>query len=299
MSSHWPQPPANFENYLQAAEAFFAEADIYFGHGTDNAWDEAVMLGLDTLGLDWSAGREVLQQQLSAQQAERFIDLCTRRVQDRTPAAYLIGKAWFAGLEFTINDDVLVPRSPLAELIMNGFSPWLSTAPDRILDLCTGSGCIGIASGYAFPEAKIDLSDISPAAIQVAEHNVLKHNMADRVHCFTGDGFTALGDNRYDLILCNPPYVDAEDLAAMPEEYKAEPEIGLGSGSDGLDFTRQLLREAPQYLNDGGLLIGEVGNSCEALDAAYPDVPFMWVELENGGHGVFIISKEELMQHRF
>jgi len=188
-----------------------------------------------------------------------------------------------------------VPRSPIGELIQKKFQPWLAQEPARILDLCTGSGCIGIACAYAFPDAEVQLSDISFDALEVAEENIQQHSLEERVFAIQSDLFANLGGQQFDLIVSNPPYVDADDLASMPAEYHAEPEIGLGSGEDGLEFTRRLLREASDYLTDDGVLIVEVGNSWVALEEAYPDLPFTWIEFERGGHGVFMLRKTDLL----
>ncbi len=211
------------------------------------------------------------------------------------PAAYLTGRARFCGLDFNVDERVLVPRSPIAELIEAGFAPWLTDAPEYVLDLCTGSGCIGIACAYQFPDAEVTLSDISADALAVAESNIKEHDLAPRVACAKGDLFASVAGRCFDLIVSNPPYVDADDLAAMPPEFHAEPEIGLGSGADGLDFTRRLLAEAPDHLNDGGVLVVEVGNSALALEQAYPQLDFQWLEFERGGHGVFVITREALL----
>jgi ribosomal protein L3 glutamine methyltransferase len=294
---HWPQPGCTLQHLLEQAADNFAAAELYFGHGTDNPWDEAVALALHGLGLSWNADAGILEWKLSGEEVRRIVSLCERRIYERIPAAYITGKAFFAGLEFRVTPDVLIPRSPIAELIENGFAPWLPREPARVLDLCAGSGCIGIASATALPDAVVDLSDISPQAVEVAEQNILMHGLQDRVRAYTGDMFAAVAGRRYDLIVCNPPYVDAEDLAGMPPEYHAEPAIALDSGADGLDFCRRLLREAGDHLTEEGCLIVELGNSWETLEHAYPRVPFMWLEFERGGHGVFVMTAEELARY--
>ena len=306
--------------------SWFAQAKLYFGHGTDNPWDEALVLILWAVNQSWDNLDRIIDARLTQEEKEEIMVLFERRVQERIPAAYITGEAWFANLKFTVTRDVLVPRSPIAELIGDGFEPWLQVEPDSILDMCTGSGCIGIACAYAFPEASVDLVDISDAAIHVAQQNIKQHGLSERVHAIVSDGFDKLCDSpeltnnspertnncpertnnspelsskshkKYDLIVSNPPYVDLADLKSMPSEYHAEPSLGLGSGNDGLDFTRQLLPGAAKHLNDGGLLVVEVGNSWETLEAAYPAVPFVWPELENGGHGVFVLTAEQLRE---
>lgn len=298
----WPessaeQPTITLDTMLNSAASAFEQAGIYYGHGTDNPWDEAVYLALHVLKMPVNVDNSVLSLELSPQQSQQMIELFERRINERIPAAYLTGTAYFAGLAFSVNSDVLVPRSPLGELIAQQFSPWLLDEPKTILDLCTGSGCIGIATAKVFEQAIVDLSDISRAALVVAEHNVLAHGVQDRVRCIEGDLFSGVEDKQYDLILCNPPYVDQNDLASMPVEYHAEPEIALGSGDDGLDFCRRFLQEAPQYLSGRGCVIVEVGNSGEALERAFPSVPFTWIEFEHGGHGVFVMTAKELFEH--
>ncbi len=267
---------------------------VYFGHGTDNAWDEALFMVMETLHLPWALVEQVLPCRLTDSERDALVELLQQRIEQRMPAAYLLGRAWFCGLPFVVNEHVLVPRSPIAELIEQQFAPWLGQTPEKILDLCTGSGCIGIACALAFPEAVVDLSDISPEAIDVAWQNIDLHDLEHRVQAKESDLFSALAGEQYDLIVCNPPYVDAEDIASMPDEYHHEPQLGLASGDDGLNFTRRLLAEAPQYLTENGLLVCEVGNSCEALEAAFPDTAFTWVEFERGGHGVFVLTAREL-----
>ncbi len=289
----WPTWPLGLTELLQAGAAAFDEQQLFFGHGTDNSWDEAVMLALHVLDLPWDVAPERAEAALTEERCQTIFQLFEQRIAERVPAAYLTGEAYFAGLPFHVNRDVLVPRSPFAELIGNGFQPWLSREPERILDMCTGGGCIGIASALYFPESRVDLADISAAALAVADNNVVRHQVADRVCSVQSDGFSQLPD-RYDLILCNPPYVDAEDLAAMPDEFRAEPAIALGSGADGMDFCRVFLPQVADHLHDGGLLFIEVGNSWLALEEAFPRLPFTWIELEYGGHGLAVLTKAEL-----
>ena len=273
----------------------FNAAKLYFGHGTDNAWDEAEQLVLHAINLTPPLADEWLGSRLTSSERDRVVANLQRRIEERIPAAYITGQAWFAGLPFIVDERVLVPRSPIAELIQKRFQPWLAQEPARILDLCTGSGCIGIACAYAFPDAEVQLSDISFDALEVAEENIQQHNLEDRVFAIQSDLFANIVGQQFDLIVSNPPYVDANDLASMPAEYHAEPEIGLGSGEDGLEFTLRLLREASDYLTDDGVLIVEVGNSWVALEEAYPDLPFTWIEFERGGHGVFMLRKTDLL----
>lgn len=282
-------------DFIRWGASEFNGAKLYFGHGTDNAWDEAEQLVLHAINLVPPLDDEWLSARLTRVERERVLENLHRRIEERIPAAYITGQAWFAGLPFSVDERVLVPRSPIGELIQQQFSPWLANEPQQILDLCTGSGCIGIACAYAFPDSEVQLSDISYDALAVAEENIQQHNLVDRVFAMQSDLFANLVGQKFDLIVSNPPYVDADDLATMPPEYHAEPEIGLGSGDDGLDFTRRLLREASDYLTDQGVLIVEVGNSWVALEEAYPEVPFTWIEFERGGHGVFMLTKADLL----
>lgn len=281
-------------DYIRWGASQFNAAELFFGHGTDNAWDDALQLVLHALHLPLPLNPDVLDTRLTLAERKEVVALLRRRIDERMPTAYLTGTAWFAGLPFRVDPRVLVPRSPIAELIENQFSPWLLQEPEYILDLCTGSGCIGIACAYAFPEAAVDLSDISRDALEVAQRNIDIHEVGHRVRAIESDVFDNLAELRYDLIVSNPPYVDAEDLAEMPAEYHAEPALGLASGVDGLDFTRRLLREALDHLTDEGVLIVEVGNSGVALEAAYPELPFTWLEFRRGGHGVFLLTAAQL-----
>lgn len=283
---------------LAQGEQLFNEAQIYFGHGTTNAWDEAVYLLSYVLDLPPDADRSLLIQPLSSEQQASIQALYQRRIDERIPAPYLTGRAWFCGLPFTVDERVIVPRSPIAELVFNGFQPWCEQEPRRILDLCSGSGCIGIACAYAFQDAEITLSDISPEALSIADINIGQHDVAQRVHALQSDLFAGLSGEKFDLIVSNPPYVDARDMAEMPDEYQHEPESALASGDDGLDFTRRLLREAHQHLSEEGVLVVEVGNSWVALETAFPTVPFLWLEFSEGDAGVFVLTRDQLFEHR-
>lgn len=285
---------------LEYGENLFQQSDIYFGHGTDNAWDEAVYLLSAALDLPPQADRSLLSRSLTSAEQQQIKALFERRVKERVPAPYITHQAWFCSLPFYVDERVIVPRSPIAELIYNQFQPWCPVAPEKILDLCTGSGCIGIACAYAFEQADVVLSDISADALSVAATNVNRHQVGDRVSTVQSDLFAAFGSETqpsFDLIVCNPPYVDAQDMANMPDEYRHEPELALASGDDGLDFTRRLLREAPNYLSDQGILIVEVGNSAQALEQAFPEVPFTWLEFSEGDDGVFLLTGAQLRQY--
>lgn len=282
-------------DYLRWAISRFHEHQLFFGHGTDNAWDEAVQLIMHGLHLPPDGDQRLLDARLTGEEKRVLLALLERRIVERVPTPYITGEAWFAGLPFHVDERVLIPRSPLAELIQQAFDPWLPTAPERILDLCTGSGCIGIACAFAFPEAQVVLSDISPEALEVAAQNIDRHGVAGQVTMVESDLFVALSDQRFDLIVSNPPYVDAEDFSALPHEYRHEPELALASGDDGLDFTRRLLAEAADHLTEKGVLIVEVGNSWPALEEAYPALPFTWLEFEHGGHGVFLLTRADLV----
>ncbi|WP_028109535.1 50S ribosomal protein L3 N(5)-glutamine methyltransferase [Ferrimonas futtsuensis] len=287
------------EDMLRWSVSRFNDAGIYYGHGTDNPWDEAVALVLHCLHLPLELGNEVRRARLTSSEKHKIAEMVIRRVRDRTPVPYLTNSAWFAGLEFFCDERVLVPRSPLAELIDKGFTPWMYNKPvNRVLDMCTGSGCIAIACAYAFPEAEVDAVDISTDALDVAQINIERHGMLHSVFPIQSDCFDALPGQKYDLIVSNPPYVDAEDMADLPEEFHHEPELGLASGNDGLDLTRRILREAAEHLNDNGVLVVEVGNSWVALAEQLHEVPFTWLEFENGGDGVFVLTREQLVEHQ-
>ncbi|GAA4495352.1 50S ribosomal protein L3 N(5)-glutamine methyltransferase [Pseudaeromonas paramecii] len=284
---------------MRWAVSCFNEAGLFYGHGTDNGWDEAVQLMLPSLHLPPFISDDIKAARLTRSERQLLAELVARRVEERLPAPYLTNKAWFAGLEFYVDERVIVPRSPIAELIAQRFTPWLQGEPRRIMDLCTGSGCIAIALAYAFPEAEVDALDISVDALNVAEINIQHHGLEERVIPIVSDVWQALpAGDQYDLIVSNPPYVDEEDMADLPDEFHHEPELALASGFDGLDLTRQILARAADFLTDDGLLVVEVGNSQVHLSAQYPQVPFTWVEFEQGGHGVFVLTKAQLLAHR-
>ena len=285
-------------DWIRFASSQFQRHQLYFGHGTDNAWDEAVLLVTATLHMPFDSSPEQAQCRIIDEEKRVIAERIERRVEERIPVAYLINEAWFAGLPFYVDERVLVPRSPLAEILANRVSPWMDgIEPSRVLDLCCGSGCIGIASLQTFEDAPLDLADLSQDALDVADINVQRYGLYDQVAVIQSDLFSNL-DGPYDLILSNPPYVDAEDLGDMPHEYHHEPALGLGSGDDGLDITRRILLEAADYLTEDGVIVVEVGNSWINLEAAFPQVPFTWLSFEHGGDGVFVFTKAELEKHR-
>ena len=277
----------------------FNDADIYYGHGTDNAWDEAIALVFHALHLPEELGQQVIHSNLTSSEKHKIVELIIRRVRERLPVPYLTNKAMFAGLEFFVDERVLVPRSPIAEMIANRFSPWLyNKQVNRVLDLCTGSACIAIACAYEFDEAEVDALDISADALDVAQINIENLGVMDRVFPIESDIFSAIPKGpHYDLIVSNPPYVDAEDIGDMPDEYQHEPEIGLASGRDGLDLTKRILANAADYMTTDSLLVVEVGNSMVHLMEQFPDVPFTWVTFENGGDGVFVLTRDQLVEN--
>ena len=282
-------------DFIRWGASRFSEEALFFGHGTDNAWDEATTLVLHGLFLPPDSDQQVLGARLTSVEKNRVLALLERRIRERLPAPYITGSAWFCGLEFQVDKRVLVPRSPIAELIEADFEPWLKQPPQHILDLCSGSGCIGIACAHTFPDARVALSDISADALQVAEQNILLHQLQGQVRAVQSDLFEQLPE-RYDLVVCNPPYVDQDDFSSVPGEYRHEPEIALTSGQDGLEFSRQLLREAPDHLTEQGVLVLEVGNSWPALEQAFPELEFTWLEFERGGHGVCVLTREQLSE---
>ena len=283
-------------DWLRYTVTRFEESGIFYGHGTDNAYDEAVWLVMSALHLPHDTLISFLDASLTEQERRHLAHLIERRVTERIPTAYLLREGWLRGYKFYVDERVIVPRSHIAELLEEQLAPWIEY-PETIesaADICTGSGCLGILLAYAFPNATVDVVDISPDAINVANINIANYGLEERVTAIQSDMFKALKGKTYDLIISNPPYVDAPSMAALPQEYRNEPQLALGSGVGGLDHTHTLLREAPKYLNKGGLLVVEIGHNREALLDAYPKLPFTWLEVDAGDEFVFLLTKEQL-----
>jgi len=277
----------------------FDAAGLAYGHGTADARDDAAALVFHALGLDHAAAEAAYGIKPGKPQIEQVLDLFAERLRRRVPVAYLMGRMWFAGYEFEVDERVIVPRSPFAELIARGFAPWIDPARvQRLVDLGTGSGCIAIACALRFQQAHVDAVDLSLDALAVAARNVQRHGVGARLQLHLGDTFAPLGDAVYDLIVSNPPYVSDAEMDALPREYLHEPDMALRAGRDGLDVVRRILRDADAHLAPGGILVVEVGDSEERLQQAYPAVPFLWLEFEHGGGGVFLLTKDDLHRHR-
>ena len=278
-------------DYLYWAEQRFIDAELYFGHGTDNAWDEALMIALPTLQLPPDTDQTQLERNLSESELNTLLILTEQRITTHKPAAYLTKTAYFCGLTFYVDERVLIPRSPIAELITKRFSPWKKEDnTHRVLDLCTGSACLAIACAYAFSTAMIAAIDVSADALNVAKRNVKQHQLQNRVALIESDLFSAVPDEKYDIIISNPPYVSTEELANLPAEYSHEPQLGFAGGDDGLDIVLKIIAQAKNHLAENGILIVEVGNSQAALEKRCPEMSFVWLEFEHGGHGVFLMS---------
>ena len=289
---------ATIIDFIRYGASRFGAAGLVFGHSYDNAIDEATHLVLHALHLPHDLSPAYGGAKLTAEERRRVQDLIDRRVDEHKPVAYLTGTAWFAGLKFKSDGRALVPRSPIAELIQGGFSPWLDDRDvERALDLCTGSGCIGIAMAVHNPEWQVDLADISEEALSLARENIEYQDVADRVEAVRSDLFAGLEGRQYDLIVSNPPYVTEQEYAALPPEYGHEPALGLRAGDDGLDFALRILADAPAHLSDEGVLIVEVGESEKALASLLPEVPFNWIEFNVGQMGVFLLDRDDLVEH--
>ena len=280
---------------IETQSARLAQAGLFFGHGTTNAFDEAMWLALWRLGLPLDALDEHEQRELNAAEVAAITALVDERIATRKPAAYLTGEAWLQGVPFTIDERAIVPRSFIAELIADAsIDPWLHPDSRRVLDLCTGNGSLAVLAAMAWPEVDVDALDLSEDALAVARLNVERHGLGSRIRLLQGDGLAG-AQGPYDLILCNPPYVNSASMAALPAEYRAEPELALAGGSDGMDFIRQLLRDAPAALTDTGVLVLEIGNEREHFEAAFPSLEVVWMETSSGADQVLLVTKDQLL----
>lgn len=287
------------QSYIEQLAGRLAAAGIHCGHSVGNVHDEAVFLVFGALDLDFQRSIRQQDRELCRDEIERLEQLVRARIEQRIPTAYLLGKAWFAGHEFICDSRALIPRSPIAELIGNGFEPLfkpgLASEPGAVLDLCCGGGCIGIACALRFPACRVDLADISGEALELARENIRLHGLEERVTALQADLFDGM-NRHYDLILANPPYVSPEEIAQLPDEYGHEPALGLDGGTDGIDIAERLLRQAAKRLNPGGWLILETGYSAEELENRFPDTAFLWLEFEHGGTGVCALTAKQLRE---
>lgn len=284
-------------DWLRFAVSQFENSDIFYGHGTDNSYDEAVWLIMSALHLPMETLNNFLDARLTQSERDKLAQFIEQRIAKHTPTAYLLKEAWLQGFKFYVDERVLIPRSFIAELLASDLSPWVEF-PEMIesaADICTGSGCLGVLLANSFPNAAIDVVDISQDAIDVCNINIANYGLENQITAIKSDMFSALAGKKYDIIISNPPYVDAPSMAALPAEYQNEPQLALGSGTAGLDHTHTLLREAASYLNDDGLLVVEIGHNREALEAAYPNTIFNWLETSSGNEFVFLLTKEQLI----
>lgn len=285
-------------DYIRWGASRFNEAKVFFGHGTVSALDEAAAIVLHTLHQPYNLSPVYLDSVLTPAERQAVIELIERRIAERKPSAYLTHEAIFTGLSFYVDERVLVPRSPIAELIEAQFAPWIDPEEvENVLDLCTGSGCIAIACAYAFPEALVDAVELSDDALAVAEINIQKHDLAEEVSLYKSDLFSDLPSKRYDIIVSNPPYVALEEWQNLPPEFHCEPAMGFKGGETGLDLVLRILADASDYLTERGILVVEVGSSAETLQSLFPEVPFYWLDFERGGDGVFLLTAEQVFQY--
>lgn len=285
-------------DFLRFGMSYANAADLYYGHGTDNTWDDMLALVLGSLSLPQDTPLVLLQATLTPDEKTMLCEQLEKRILSRIPVPYLTHEAYFCDLTFYVDERVLIPRSPIAELIKQQFSPWIVEEDvAHVLDLCTGSACIAIACSYAFPDAWVDAVDISADVLDVADINRQRHGLDDVLTLIQSDCFDAVPARKYDIIVSNPPYVGFDEMQTLPEEYRHEPKLALEASNNGLAIVEKILFGAHAYLSDHGILVVEVGNSEDALLEAYPDVPFTWLDFENGGHGVFLLTCEQLKQH--
>ena len=284
-------------DFIRYAASEFNRAEVFFGHGHDNAWDEAITLIMFSLELPENLIENVMSCRITDEEKTQILSMISRRITEQIPAAYITNQAIFAQLPFFVDERVLVPRSPIGELIEKRFFPLIESdkSISHILDLCTGSGCIAVACASYFPEAEVDAVDLSIDALNVAQINIENHGLTEQVIPIQSDVFSGIKGQTYDLIVSNPPYVDQDDIDSLPTEFTHEPEMGLGCGLDGLDIVRQILAQSAEYLSDDGILICEVGNSQIHVEVTYPEVDFTWLTFERGGHGVFMLTKQQLV----
>jgi ribosomal protein L3 glutamine methyltransferase len=279
---------------IQQSVEKFNQANLHFGHGTDNAYDEAVNIALRALNLAFDSAPSILKRQLTKEECLKIEKLINERIKKRIPAAYLLKEAWFAGLQFYVDERVMIPRSSMAELIEQKFHPWIDeNQVHNILDLGTGSGCIAITCAIALPKTQVDAIDISANALKVAKINVQKHHLEKRVHLLHGDLFAPIGKQKYDIIVSNPPYVSSEEIRTLPKEYSHEPKLAFYGGKNkGLDLVIKIIQKAKNHLTKNGILVVEVGNNCETLQEKLPQIPFIWPDFEHGEGGIFILSAD-------
>jgi len=297
-SKNITQQLSTLRDYIRWGSSEFNRQQLSFGHGFGNALDEAAYLVLHALNLPWDWSVDYFDCVLTLEEREHVYAILMQRVKTRQPAAYISHEAWFCGLPFYVDERVLVPRSPIAELIQQRFEPWLNAdRVDSVLDLCTGSACIAICCQHAFPDARVCASDVSRDALEVAKINLKNHVLTDQIELYESDLFTHIPEQRFDLIVSNPPYVDADDMSALSDEFKAEPSLGLEAGDDGLEIVDRILAQAGKYLSEQGLLVVEVGNSQQAMMQKYDYLPLSWIEFDQGGDGVFCITARELREH--